>query len=459
MQVMQSANPFHQVDPQWAWSAWTPTQDQPWDTMRAGHLYRRAAFGADHLTLKAAAAGSLSATLDALLDTSQSDPVFQQASQQLAQSALGANDPKALSVWWLHDMFHTPTPLLEKMTLFWHGHFATGAEKVKETQVMLDQNRLIRRHALGSVRAMVHGIAKDPAMLVYLDSAVNRKAHPNENFARELMELFCLGEGNYSEQDVQQLARCFTGWEVRRNQFRFNNYQHDAGKKSLLGSQNIDTGEQAVDVVLDNPQAARFVVGKLFRFFIADEPSPPLALLEPLAQQLVTEQWQVAGVVRRMLGSQLMFSDIVRGRKIRSPIDWAFNWMKASRISTNLKKLSELLAELGQSVFFPPNVKGWDGGRAWINSSTLVGRTNLINQVMRDGATRWDGGTIEDFWRRERVSSSEGLVAWIQRVMLAVPLSDERRQTLIQALESTGGFQRRVDCLVLAAAFPEMQLM
>ena len=256
--AMKTSNVFDTVDPAWAWAAWEPSKDEPWDRAGAAHLYRRAGFGASSQTLDSAVESSLSSTLDKLLPTKADAPSLNAASKQLVASVLSADDPRGLSTWWLHTMLNSSSPALEKMTLFWHGHFATGAEKVKEAQLMFDQNQLIRAHALGSVAELVRGISKDPAMLIYLDSAVNRKAHPNENFARELMELFCLGEGNYSEKDVQELARCFTGREVKRSQFRFNRYQHDEGIKQLLGANDIESGEQAVDVVLKSPTAARF---------------------------------------------------------------------------------------------------------------------------------------------------------------------------------------------------------
>jgi len=344
------------------------------------------------------------------------------------------------------------------MTLFWHGHFATSADKVKSAQLMYDQNQLLRTHALGNLHDLVQAIAKDPAMLIYLDSDVNRKAHPNENFARELMELFCLGEGNYSERDVQELARCFTGWEVRRNQFRFNSYQHDSGNKQILNARECESGEQAVDEVMRSPHAARFIVNKLFRFFIADEPSPPPELVRPLADQLVADQWRISGVLEKLLGSQLMFAASMRGRKIRSPIDWACNWIHALEITTNLKKTSESLNELGQAVFFPPNVKGWDGGRAWINSSTLVGRTNFVRELLTDPSTRFAEGSLSDWIQGQRIKTVPDLIDWLEDTLLALPLSGGSREQLTVAMKNSGGFSRLEDCLVLAASLPEMQL-
>ena len=174
---------------------------------------------------------------------------FRQQSDELATTVLSTGDPRQLAAWWVYVMLATRNPLLERMTLFWHGHFATSADKVNDANLMLEQNRLLRRHALGDFRSFVQEMSRDPAMLIYLDSATNRRAHPNENYARELMELFCLGEGNYSEKDVQELARCFTGWEIKLATFRFNRFQHDSGTKTVLGKS--DKFEDGASIDLD----------------------------------------------------------------------------------------------------------------------------------------------------------------------------------------------------------------
>jgi uncharacterized protein (DUF1800 family) len=448
---------FAQVDPEWAWQVWTPAADEPWDARRAAHLLRRATFGAPPAMLRETLAASPHEALERLC-TPRVDDTFERESAALASSAIATGDARQLPPWWLHRMMHSPSPLLEKLTVFWHGHFATSGEKVKDPYLMVDQNRLLRAHALGDFSALVQAVSKDPAMLVYLDSAVNRKAHPNENYARELMELFCLGEGHYSERDVQELARCFTGWEIRRNAFRFNSYQHDAGEKRLLDRDGVTTGEQAVETVLESPQAPLFIVSKLFRYFIADEPAPPPALLAPLADELRQSGWQIAAVVRRMLGSRLMFSPAVVGRKIRSPLEFSLGWLKILDASTNWKKLAELVAAQGQAVFFPPNVKGWDGGRAWINSSTLVARANLLPSVLREGATRFAGGDLESYFRKQNVGTGAQLVEWLQNHVVAVPLAKPACAQLVAAFDQASGASRYSDPLVLAASLPELQL-
>ncbi len=239
-QKMRGANISNEtIDPAWAWAPWQAEVNEPWNTARAAHLLRRAAWGASPAGLQEAADAGLERVLDRLFDVQANPPAFRQASDQLAQASLSAGDSKGLAVWWLREMLETQTPLREKMTVFWHGHFATGADKVKEPQVMLAQNRLLREHALGDVAQLVHGISQDAAMLIYLDSAVNRKAHPNENFARELMELFCLGEGHYTERDVQELARCFTGWKCAAINSALTVFSTTRVRRPCLGRRSV----------------------------------------------------------------------------------------------------------------------------------------------------------------------------------------------------------------------------
>ncbi len=461
MKTIDPATHLSDVDPHWAWQAWQPTAEEAWDERRAALLFRRAAFCAPQATLRAALKQDPQAAVDGLFVADplaqQSPQAFEAESETLAAAVRATGDAKQLSTWWLHRMLNSPQPLQEKLTLFWHGHFATGAEKVGDVELMLGQNQLFRSEASGDFRRLVHGIAKDPAMLIYLDSVSNRKAHANENFARELMELFCLGEGNYSEADVQQLARCFTGWEIRRKRFRFNPYQHDDGLKNLLGKQ-VESGEEAVDQVLDSQHLPFFIAGKLFRFFVCDEPAPPQALLEPLAQRFSADNLSLAGMLRTMLGSRLMLSNWTLGRKIRSPVELSIGLLRTLECTTNLVQLSDRLREVGQALFFPPNVKGWDGGRAWINSSTLVGRANLVHQLLRDENTRFDRGSLADFYQARSGGKPEKFLDWLGDDFLAVPIQDPLRASLLKSLEGKPRQQAGLELLSVLAALPQFQL-
>src|SRR5262245_13356349 len=226
---MPSQVALSDVDPKWAWAPFEPSKAEAWNLARASHLCRRVALGGTWADLQRAIAEGPAKTIDRLMtgfgrDAAKGEGKTQESfyRESAATAASLTSDAENLPGWWLYVMLHTPHPVLEKITLFWHGHFATSAAKVQKAGLMLDQNQLLREHALRPFGPLVGGIAKDPAMLLWLDSATNKKFKPNENFAREVMELFCLGLGNYTERDIKQAAKAFTGWEVRHGKFFFN---------------------------------------------------------------------------------------------------------------------------------------------------------------------------------------------------------------------------------------------
>ena len=448
------------VDPDWAWRPFEPSAQQPWNRRLAAHLFRRAGFAASSAELDQAVEQSPAEVVHRLIEPPPEAAEFRRITDGLARSVLAGGEAENLAAVWVYRMLGTPQPLREKLTLFWHGHFATSAAKVEDADLMQQQNDLLRRHALGDFNQLVQEISRDPAMLVYLDSATNRKSHPNENYAREVMELFCLGEGNYTEADVQQVARCFTGWEIRRDAFRFNRYRHDEGEKTFLGKTGKFGGEDAVRVILEQPAAPRFIVGKLFRYFFCDEPAPPDALLEPLADEFRRSDLQIAPVVGRMLGSRLFFSELAIGRKVRSPVELAIGLLRALGGSVNSYQLARGLNELGQGLFYPPNVKGWDGGRTWINSSTLLARANLVRELLTDGKTRFDGGSLTDLLERENVRTPREQVLRLAELLVAVPLAEQVEQRLVElASDDAKEKERRLREVVYAlAATPEFQL-
>jgi uncharacterized protein (DUF1800 family) len=318
---------------------------------------------------------------------------------------------------------------------------------------------LLRRRALGDFRALVQEISRDPAMLVFLDSATNRKGRPNENYARELMELFCLGEGNYSEKDVQELARCFTGWEIKLRKFRFNRFQHDAGQKTLLGTTSAFADGESIDLILQQPSAAQFIAGKLVRQFVCDEPPPPPELLKPLADEIREHQWDISNVVQRILGSQLFFSSHAVGRKVRSPVDLAVGLLRSLEGTTNTHQLAADLRQNGQGLFFPPNVKGWDGGRAWINSSTILGRANMTARILDDEKTRFGGGPLDEYFARQGAESPEQVLDLLIELLLAVPLRAEARDGVIDICRKNADRARGIaDAIHALATLPEFQL-
>ena len=452
------------LDPTDAWAPYEPDARRPWSRALAAHLYRRAAFGATSAELDQAARLAPSAAIDRLCEPSPTPAAghFEQVVSTLAQRTAAGNNSQQLPAWWLYRMQGTPDPLLEKLTLFFHSHFATSAAKVEKSRLMLAQNETLRRLARGPFEEMVRSVSRDPAMLIYLDSTSNRRIRPNENYARELLELFCLGVGNYTEADIREVARAFTGWEVRADQFAFNAIQHDKGTKSLLGAAGDFDGDGAIRVVLDRPAAPRFIARKLIRFFAFDEPAPPDALVEPLATELRKNDFRIAPAVRMLFRSNLFFSEHAVGRKVRSPVELCVGLLRAIGATTNLLKAAAGLSELGQALFFPPNVKGWDGGRAWINSSTLLGRANFVRRLLLAGETTYPPGGLTAVLDAAGATTPEKSVDYLTELLVAVPLPKDARATLIEfaaAPHNRAERERLLRELVHAIATqPEFQL-
>jgi uncharacterized protein (DUF1800 family) len=365
------------IDPTWAWEAYVPTAKHPWNVEKAGHLYRRAAWGATCAELEAAVQQGPTACLDKLLTRPQNSAAFYTKAKQLAAPLVEGTDEQRLRAWWLYVITNSPDPLLERLTLFWHNHFATSNAKVQNVAYMYQQNQLLREHALGSFKQMLHGISEDPAMLIWLDTTSNKKGMPNENYARELMELFSLGIGNYTEADIRQAARAFTGWSIKNDRYHFAANEHDAGEKTVFKNKGNFNGHDIVDFCLKSAACAQFLVRKLFRYFVSDTLEPSNALLKPLAEKLRSSQYDIQSVVSMMLRSNLFFSPESYRAKVKAPVDFAVSLIHQLQGRSDSLQLAELLDPLGQRLFAPPSVKGWDGGTDWLNSTTMLLRHNL----------------------------------------------------------------------------------
>ena len=444
------------IDPDWAWSEFKPGEETPWNMRTAAHLFRRAGFGATVDELTAAAEKTPAQVADELLDA-QETPGFQATMKSLSDAALATGNVKQLSAWWAYRMLATPAQMLEKTTLFWHGHFATSAEKVTDGELMLLQNQLLRSFAFGDFSKLLLEISRDAAMLMYLDSATNRKAHPNENYAREIMELFCLGEGHYSENDIRELARCFTGWEIRRGEFRFNRYQHDTGRKTILGESGEFGGEDGVRIVLEQKSAPEFIAGKLVRFFVMDEPVPSAELIAPLARELRDSGMMIRPVLRRILTSNLFYSDFSVGRKVRSPVELVIGLLRCLEGSANSFELAEAMLTLGQGLLYPPSVKGWDGGRTWINSSTLLGRSNLVRSLITNEKTRFGKVSLREYLAKQKVTNPRPIIDYLELLLFAVPVPEAAREQ-IEALMKSRGDSGLTEGLHALCTIPEFQL-
>ena len=369
------------ADPEWAWAPYQPDAERPWDLARAGHLYRRAAFGADWAQLQQALSDGPQRTVEKLLRPEADLAAFSRTYDDYEASAAGSGSADGLRAWWLRRMIHTPHPLLEKMTLFWHNHFATSNAKVGNATLMQRHVHLLRTHALGRYEPLLEAVSRDPAMLVWLDADANRRSLPNENYPRELMGRFSLGLGNFDEEDIQESARAFTGWFVFRNQLRYIPREHDPGTKKVLGQEGNFDGDDVVRIVLQQPATPRLLVRKLYRWLISETHQPGDALLAPLAESLAND-YDTGKLVETMLRSNLFFSPVAYRQRIKCPVEFALGIVKGLEGMVPTGRLGSDLADLGQNLYHPPTVKGWEGGRYWINSATLVGRSNLAMALL-----------------------------------------------------------------------------
>ncbi len=284
--------------------------------------------------------------------------------------------------WWMTNMLQTETPLAEKMTLFWHNHFATSQQKVRIANIVYTQNMLFRKHALGNFGTLLREVSRDPAMLIYLDSVNSKKEAPNENFAREVMELFSLGEGNYTEKDIKEAARAFTGWSVDREtgKYMFRRGAHDFGKKTMFGKTGNFDGDQVIDLILARPEAAQFITRKLWREFVS--PTPNEAEVKRLALVLQNSGYDLAKLMHAMLSSDAFYDIENRGSLIKSPVEFIVGTIKTFNVRPpNVRPFVLQSALLGQNLFMPPNVKGWPGGEVWVNTASLLNRKQMLDRL------------------------------------------------------------------------------
>jgi len=288
-----------------------------------------------------------------------------------------------LKVWWFREMAETDSPFTERMTLFWHNHFTSEMRKVKAPMLMYRQNAVLRRHAFGNFGDLLRLIAVDPAMLIYLDGRSSRKGNPNENFARELMELFTLGEGHYTERDIKEAARAFTGWTVSgTGEAEFRPARHDGGEKVIFGHRGPFEGHDVVRILLAQERTAAFVVEKLWRAFVSD--SPDRDDVQRLAHIFRRADYELKPLMHALLISDAFWTERNRGVLIKSPVALFVGALRQFDLPLRDGKLLVRASQrLGQNLMDPPNVKGWPGGTAWITSDTLVARQEMMERLFR----------------------------------------------------------------------------
>ncbi|SIO18415.1 Uncharacterized conserved protein, DUF1800 family [Singulisphaera sp. GP187] len=381
------------TDPARAWAPWDPDSKDRWDLARVGHLHRRAGFAPSWSVLQRDLSDGPDASVDRLIEgeptagDGQPAPAFDAMLDAMSgQLAEGASLARLQGIW-LYRMVFTPHPLRERMTLFWHNHFATSHGKVKNSLLMQRQNDLLRSHALGDFKTLLSAIGKDPAMLIWLDSTENRKARPNENYAREVMELFTLGRGHYTEKDVQEAARAFTGWFVVRDRFQVIQGEHDLGTKQVLGRAGLLQGDDIAPILLDQAACAEFLCEKLIRQFVTEVDPIPAALIASLAEPFRASGYDIRVPLKTILRSNLFHTTAVRRRRVKSPVEFTIGTIRALEVlkpTVQADALAQACGQMGQNLYAPPSVAGWDGGASWANSTTMLARANFALALLSD---------------------------------------------------------------------------
>ena len=434
-------------------SRWS--RPEAFDIAAAGHLLGRAGYGVRSDRLEEAVREGLDRTVERVLSGEKPGEMFRETFREtdalLKTSALEADSIDSLKAWWAFRLTESPHPLEERMTLMWHDHFATSYQKVQSVRMMADQNRLFRREALGRFDRLLLDVARDPAMLVWLDSNLNRKRQPNENFSRELFELFGLGLGNYTEKDIQEAARAFSGWHVRHGRYWFNEAQCDRGSKQVLGKTGAFDGEDVIRVTLEQPACSRLIARRLLEEFVAPGPKPEQ--VEELAGRLKHHRWQLRPVLGELFRSELFFAERSRGARIKSPIELVVGTFRQLGGTAAYSSMVELTAQLGQDLFQPPSVKGWDGDRGWLNTASMILRLNFASEVTGGrGLGRLGEGAAREMKSAARV---DGLT----RSIVRRPLIASTRGKIIREVEAAAGAdrQRRV-AWHMVVSLPEYQL-
>mgnify|MGYP001031530120 CR=1 FL=1 len=439
-----------------------PLEPEKWNRKRAAHLLVRSGFGATPAQIDAAVAQSLEKTVDVLFQIPKNveppkwitpgvafKPDFRGMNaltdderrrlRRLYQRE-SAQNARNLGIWWIQRMITSPCPLQEKMALFWHGHFATSIRKVKVPYMMYKQNQTFREHAFGNFQKLVTAVSQDPAMLVYLDNTRSKAGSPNENYARELMELFTLGEGHYTEEDIKASARAFTGWQMQPTRYEFinNTRNHDSGKKTFLGQTGNFDGNDIIRIILEQEQSSKFMVSKLWNFFAYENPSTKI--IDELAQTFRDNKYELKPLLTAIFTSNAFYSKKAMRTQIKSPAQWLAGSCMALGIKDPDPNLSaNAMRTLGQELFNPPNVKGWDDGYSWITTASLTARYNLANQLINqrkrikpteDKKRRRFGGYIVDTadvlpWnKRNRLEEAR---SHLEYVVYQPPLAKEDR--------------------------------
>ncbi len=476
-----------------------PTAANPWNRIKAAHLLNRAGFGGTPEEVSRLASMRFEAAVDELLHYEQiSDVAFPEADfsalREMYAALLRLRQARAdertiraavtqinrantlkfqeLRGTWIQRMLQTRRPLLEKLVLFWHGVLVSGIPETRVAEHMAMQLALFRRMAAGNFKELILAVSRDPAMLSYLDNNSNRKGRPNENYARELMELFTMGIGNYTEQDIKEAARAFTGWTFAGNDFVFLRSQHDDGVKTFLGRTGSWDGTDIIDIIFEQPATGRFLPRRLWESFAYLNPEEPL--LEDLAGLFRRSNWEIRPVLRAIFQSEAFYSAKALRAQIKSPAQLVVGAMRLTGAEIPALGLARAMDLMGQVLLYPPNVGGWPKGQGWVNTATMLVRYNFSNLLVSGtmpgvGRQRQAASRVDHLVDASKVRTAGDVIDQLADRFLQAPLDGRRRWGLLRAfgtnredapvaLDGPRGQNQLRSAVHLIMSMPEFQL-
>jgi len=391
------------------------------------HLLRRAGFGATPTELQHYQSIGYDRTLKELLhpEKVRNDDL----DETITAQNFDFTRIDDLKKWWIYRMTFTRRPLEEKITLFWHGHFATSIRKVGSVYAMYMQNMLFRRQGLGNFHELLLATSRDPAMIIWLDNQQNRKGKPNENYAREIMELFSLGIGNYTEEDIKEAARAFTGWETKPDGFNFNAGQHDYGQKTFLGQTGNFNGDDIVAILVKQPALAKFIAKKMCKFFVSDQPSD--TIIADVAGAYSAKGENIKKMLTVLFEHDEFKSKAAYHAKIKSPCELVIGTLKSLQVQKLDPDLANQMNRMGQGLFEPLNVKGWDGGQAWIATDTMMERFNFATRMTQQKFDAIEGYiSPTDLVQQQGLTDTDTMVDYFLKLLVDGDVPDSTRKEL-----------------------------
>jgi uncharacterized protein (DUF1800 family) len=412
------------------WSPYKPTAEAPWNLMRVVHLHRRAAFAAPWDVIQRDLRDGPEIAVDRILNARQhKDEHFESLAESIGSAAVASGNSARLKAWWIYRMLLTPDPLGERLTLMWHNHFATSNLKVDNLVYMHQQNQQLREFGRDKFQSLLACVLKHPAMLTWLDADANSKGHPNENLARELMELFTLGIGNYTEPDVREAARSLTGWTVKDDAFALSANRHDVSEKTVLGRTAAFEGDSLIEHLCQQPATARRIAWRLCQTFLGEDVANEDSVTQ-LAEVLRASSLDLDAAVSLILRSQLFFSEANIRTRISGPVEFVIGAFRSLHLNSpppSTLSLAEWLSRMGQDLFYPPNVGGWTEGRSWLSTRNIIARANFAHALVQ--GEHWNPVIVPDW---SQLPLKPGDVTEVQIRKLGELSWGEIDETLIQ---------------------------